>query len=175
MNHAFEPFEQGIERVAGKLPGMPQEAVVLTRLLLFTFSCVNDDLNRFLADHGLNTTSALALAMIYGSADNRVNPCELSRTLNSSRTNVTRLTDELERQGWVERNISNEDRRRIDLSLTAAGTDLVRRFLPLQWAHVQSLWEGFEAEERAALERLLRKMLTRLDTLQAADHQSPTC
>ncbi len=163
MNHAFEPFEQGIERVFGKLAGMPQEIVVLTRLLLFTVSCVNDDLNRVLAEHGLNTTSALALAMLYGSADNRLNPCELSRALHSSRTNVTRLIDELERQGWVERSISNEDRRRIDLALTDTGTELVKRFLPLQWAHMQALWQEFDADERTTLEGLLRRLLDGLE------------
>jgi len=167
MNHTFEPFEQGIARVSRRLPGMPQEMVVLTRLFFFTFSCVNDDLNRFLADHGVNTTTSLALAMIYGSADNRVNPCELSAALNSSRTNVTRLIDEMEKQGWVERHVSPTDRRRIDLSLTPDGVALVERYLPLQWDHVRSLWDDFDAGERAALERLLRKLLARLDARHA--------
>ena len=165
MNHTFKPFEQGIQRVSRKLPGMPQETVVLTRLFFFVFSCVNDDLNRFLADHSLNTTTSLALAMLYGSEEGQVNPCELSDALHSSRTNVTRLIDELEKKGWVERRVSSTDRRRIDLSLTPAGTALVERFLPLQWAHVRALWEDFDAAERAALERLLRKLLARLDTL----------
>lgn len=167
MNDSFEPFERGIERVSHKLPGMPRETVVLTRLFLYTNSCVNDDLNRFLADHGVNTTTSLALAMIYGSEDNCVNPCQLSDALNSSRTNVTRLIDEMEKQGWVERRVSASDRRRIDLSLTPAGVALVERFLPQQWAHLHTLWDEFDATERALLERLLRKMLAHLDALQA--------
>ena len=166
MNHTFEPFEQGIARVSRRPPGMPRAMVILTALFFVTFGCVTDDLNRLLADHGVNPTTSLALAMIYGSTDNRVNPCELSAALNSSRTNVTRLIDELEKQGWVERNVSPSDRRRIDLSLTPSGVALVEQYLPRQWDHIRSLWDDFDAAERATLERLLRKLLTHVNAPQ---------
>jgi len=163
VNHNFSFFELGIERVFRRLPGMPRDRVVLNRLFFFLFKELDERYNRRLAAHGLNSTTFLALAMLYGSADSRLNPSDLSDALISSRTNVTRLADELVGAGWVDRQPSHEDRRRVELSLTAAGTSLVESVLPEIWAFVQEQWVDFSAAEVVEFDRLLRKLLAGLD------------
>jgi MarR family transcriptional repressor of emrRAB len=159
MNHAFSYFEQGIHRVAERLAGMPEDRVVLNRLLFFAVRELDDSYNQFLAGHGLNSTSFMALAMIYSSEQNKLNPCALSDALISSRTNVTRLGDELVNAGWVKRQPSTEDRRRVDLSLTKSGRVLVEKVLPGIWDHIARLWSDFSKAELRELDRLLRKLL----------------
>jgi MarR family transcriptional repressor of emrRAB len=81
----------------------------------------------------------------------------------SSRTNITRLSDKLVKKGWVERNTSGEDRRRVVLSLTRKGRELVETVLPHQWHDYRELWSDFGPDELEQFERLLRKLLVRLD------------
>ncbi|MGQ7115706.1 MarR family transcriptional regulator, partial [Escherichia sp. TWPC-MK] len=55
---------------------------------------------------------------------------ELSCALGSSRTNATRIADELEKRGWIERRESDNDRRCLHLQLTEKGHEFLREVLP---------------------------------------------
>jgi MarR family transcriptional repressor of emrRAB len=162
MNHEFSFFELGIDRISRRLPGMPKNRVLLNRLFFFVFKELDDLYNQRLADYGLNSTAFLALAMLYSSQGAPLNPCDLSDALIASRTNVTRLTDELVGAGWVARQASLEDRRRVELSLTEAGRALVENVLPVMWDLIREQWSDFSATEVAEFDRLLRKLLAGL-------------
>lgn len=159
MSRPFADFERSIDRVFHKLAGMPREQVVLTRLLFYVFKAVDDRLNQFLVDYNLTSTTFFALVMIYASENNKINPCDLSDVVFSSRTNVTRFADELVERGWVERQHSTEDRRRIELSLTSAGQALVEKVLPANWELIKLLWGDFSPEEIDSFKALLHKLL----------------
>lgn len=165
MPHDFSYFEQGIDRVAQRRPDLPRNHVVLNRLFFFVFRELDDVYSRHLAQFGLSNASLLALAILYGSEDNRINPCELSDALIASRTNVTRLTDELVNSGWVERQPSTEDRRKVELSLTASGREMAEKVLPTVWRLASSQWADFSEQEQVDFDRLLRKMLNGLNRL----------
>jgi len=165
MAQDFSYFEQGITRISRQVPAMPQERVVLNRLFFFVFKTLDDLYNQHLGEYGLNTSSFLALVMLMGSEDNRLNPIDLSNALVASRTNVTRLTDELVAAGWVARNPSTEDRRRVDLSLTESGRALILRILPRIWNLIEQQWAGFSRDESTEFNRLLRKMLQGLSRI----------
>jgi MarR family transcriptional repressor of emrRAB len=161
MADGFSVFEQGIDRVAQRLPGLPRQEVMLTRLYFFLFGTLNEDLNRVLAEHGLNTTTMLALTMIYSRPDNKIIPSDLSLAIVSSRTHITRLADDLVKNGWVDRRACSADRRKVFLSLTEKGRQLVEKVLPAQWRYVTELWSCFTQEEKALFEALLHRLLAR--------------
>ena len=165
MIQDFAYFEQGIDRISRQLPGMPQDRVVLNRLFFFVFKELDEIYNRHLAEFGLNTSSFLALAMLMSCENDRLNPCNLSNALIASRTNVTRLADELVGAGWVERHPSTEDRRRVDLTLTETGRTLVLKVLPKVWKLIENQWSDFSREEVVQFDYLLRKMLGGLNRL----------
>lgn len=168
MNLDFIYFEKGIDRIARQLPGMPQYRVVLNRLFFYVFKELDDVYNKHLSEFGLNSSTFLALAMILGSEDNRINPSHLSDALIASRTNVTRLADELVAAGWVGRKPSTEDRRRVELSLSPDGRKLILRVLPVIWRQIEKQWTDFSPAEVAEFDRLLRKMLEGLRRFRAA-------
>lgn len=168
MHNDFAYFEQGIGRIARQLPGMPEDQVVLNRLFFFVFKELDETYNRHLAAHGLNTSSLLALAMLMSRQDERINPCHLSDALIASRTNVTRLADELVAAGWVDRRPSLADRRRVELSLTDAGRALLTRVLPSVWRMIERQWADFSPAEVTEFDRLLRKMLASLARIREA-------
>ncbi|MFN3398371.1 MAG: MarR family transcriptional regulator [Sulfurimicrobium sp.] len=148
---------------------MPVENVTLTRMFFYVYKALEDSANRFLASYGLNNTHYIALMLIYASEGNVLNPCKLSESLLSSRANITRLMDELVENGWVERQWSIADRRRIELSLTPAGVALIEKILPRNWERIDHLWAGFSAEEIELTEKLLRKLLSRVGEMNGGE------
>lgn len=89
-------------------------------------------------------------------------PSDISDTLDSSRTNATRISDELVKNGWAERQPCAEDRRKIRLVLTDAGIRFVELIMPVARDRNRSLWSDFSGDEKVQLEGLLRKLLARL-------------
>jgi MarR family transcriptional repressor of emrRAB len=60
----------------------------------------------------------MALITLESQENHSIQPSELSCALGSSRTNATRIADELEKRGWIERRESDNDRRCLHLQLT---------------------------------------------------------
>jgi amino acid permease len=94
-----------------------------------------------------------------------IQPSELSCALGSSRTNATRIADELEKRGWIERRESDNDRRCLHLQLTDKGHAFLREVLPPQHNCLHQLWSALSTSERDQLEHITRKLLTRLDQM----------
>lgn len=163
MSDSFERYQRAIDQVAKRFPGSPRQEVVVTRLLFHVAKVLEEDIDKVLERHGLTGATWGALMIIYGSADNLINPCDLSHLIGSSRTSMTRFADDLVDKDWVTRRVATDDRRRIDLSLTRAGQALVERVLPLMRAHYQALWRGFSKTEMQALEGALHELLQRME------------
>ena len=96
---------------------------------------------------------------------------ELSQRLMVTGGNVTGLTDRLVAQGWVERQATQEDRRRVTVRLTAAGR---RHFKAMAREHedwVQSLMSGLNPTEQSQLFELLGRLKNSLTP--APTHRVP--
>jgi len=88
---------------------------------------------------------------------------DLSRHMNYDSGAITRLVDQLEKRGLVERLRSKSDRRVVNLSLTAAGRALAKSLS----ARVVEFWndmlEDFTREEATQLISLLSRLVTRME------------
>lgn len=82
---------------------------------------------------------------------------DLGRKLLKSNSNVTTVIDHLEARGLVARS-RGEDRRFVEVRLTAAGRRLVSEVFPAHLARIVSLFNVLEAEEQEELARLCRKL-----------------
>jgi MarR family transcriptional regulator, 2-MHQ and catechol-resistance regulon repressor len=85
---------------------------------------------------------------------------DLGRKLLRSNSNVTTVIDNLELRGLVKRVRGAEDRRFIEVQLTAAGRRLIARVFPEHAARVASIMSALTAEEQTTLGDLLRKLGT---------------
>ncbi|RNQ34091.1 transcriptional repressor MprA [Klebsiella pneumoniae] len=90
----------------------------------------------------------------------------LAGALGSSRTNATRIADELEKRGWIERRESDNDRRCLHLQLTEKGHQFLREVLPPQHNCLHQLWSSLSTSEKDQLEHITRKLLSRLDQME---------
>ncbi|UTH75328.1 MarR family transcriptional regulator [Chromobacterium sp. IIBBL 290-4] len=161
-NKSFAQLEQAISRVEARFPGVPRQEVILTRLMFHIVPRLSSYMGDTLKQHGLNETVWMALLALYACPNQTLNPSDISETLDSSRTNATRIADELEKKGWAVRSASAEDRRKIVLELTPAGVALVESLLPYSREVHRELWADFAQEEKQMLEKLMRKLLAKL-------------
>lgn len=124
MSESFHCFEHAVDAIAAKHPGTPRQEVILTRLYYHVLPRLSAPLLAALKPYGLNEASWMSLLALYAQPDFTLNPCKLSETLDFSRTNVTRVADELEkrlgdtpaqRRGWPQnRPLPDRNRPRAD-------------------------------------------------------------
>jgi DNA-binding MarR family transcriptional regulator len=89
---------------------------------------------------------------------------EISKRLMVSGGNVTGITDQLEREGFVVRTLDLSDRRAVTVKLTDFG---LKRFRELANEHerwIIELLDGLNREEKQTLLALLKKLKTHLTT-----------
>ena len=80
---------------------------------------------------------------------------------------ITGVVDRLQRMGLVARTASASDHRAKNVTLTAAGRDLVARVLEHHPAQVRRVMQGLSGSEQGELNRLLEQMASHLETLTA--------
>jgi MarR family 2-MHQ and catechol resistance regulon transcriptional repressor len=83
---------------------------------------------------------------------------DLAVKLLRSSANVCTVVDNLERAGLVERQRSRQDRRVVDVHLTAAGDAQIRRVFPRHAAEIQRLLAVLDPAEQEMLAALCRKL-----------------
>ncbi len=92
--------------------------------------------------------------------DARLRMHDLARRAVISRSNVTRLTDRMEKAGLVMRSESPDDGRGIICSLTAAGRKMRARMWPVYCAQINALFGSqMNAREAASMAEILEKII----------------
>lgn len=105
------------------------------------------------------------LALLRRVEPDRLSPNEVAALLNSSPSGMTGKLDRLAGQQLLERVPDPIDRRAIGLVLTDAGRDLVDTAFAESLTLYQSLLDDMSKEERQELDRLLKRVLSQLDSL----------
>jgi MarR family 2-MHQ and catechol resistance regulon transcriptional repressor len=83
---------------------------------------------------------------------------DLSRKMLVSGGNMTCVVDNLEKEGLVRRQHSDEDRRAVIVTLTEKGDTLFRDIFPQHAAFIGQLATALSEQEQAELSRLLKKL-----------------
>ena len=116
-----------------------------------------DALEPELAKHGLTFTQyAVLMAVRDGIA---LNPKDLCVQLRHDSGALTRVLDQLESRGLIERQRSTEDRRAIEVHLTGAGEDTLAAVVPLVVNRLNQTLKDFSHAEIDELLRLLNKLI----------------
>ncbi len=88
---------------------------------------------------------------------------ELCRVIGCDTGSMTRMLDRLERKALIRRERSVEDRRVVNLTITAAGNELCAKLPPMAEAVFQRFAKGFSVEELLVLKGFLRRLLANAD------------
>ncbi len=97
----------------------------------------------------------------------RMTAAELSQHLCHDSGALTRVIDQMEERGWIERKRSTEDRRVVSLGLTKAGLKVTQDFLPRVVELYNGLLEDFTEEESNVMVDLLTRLIAKMDDRQS--------
>jgi MarR family transcriptional regulator, negative regulator of the multidrug operon emrRAB len=150
--------EKAHQRAGGTLGNVKINLLVKQSAWLFS-ELLNRELGRF----GLNCVGYVVLLTLYSTSKNQANPSDICVCTGETRANMTRICDDLVREGWVARVNSAKDRRRIDLSLTPKGVVLMDEIIPAIQKRVQEVYIVFNDTEKASLENLSLKLMRALE------------
>ncbi|UBX47852.1 transcriptional repressor MprA [Providencia alcalifaciens] len=171
MESSFTPTEELLnarnEQQNAKGKTIPYHEILLTRLSMHVHGKLLESRNSMLRAQGVNETLFMALMILDTKESRSIQPSELSAALGSSRTNATRIADELEKHGWIERKESHNDRRCLHLHLTEKGSEFLNELLPPQHHAITQIWSSFDDEGKKQFEKLLRTLLIKLDEIKA--------
>jgi DNA-binding MarR family transcriptional regulator len=115
------------------------------------------------------------LVCLRGIADGSSNPSELSERVFLSKATVTGILNRLEDRGLIQRERKDADRRRVTVSLTEKGVDLLSSSpLPLQERFSTRLNE-LPPENQALIDRILRLVVEMMEAqeLDASPYLAP--
>jgi MarR family transcriptional repressor of emrRAB len=156
----FMSFEDDLRRSFERQPGAPVPEILATRLLMRAAALLRARMDEALAGEDIDMRGYLALGAIALYQGQTLRPSDLSVSLDATRTQVTRLLDALARQKLVTRSPSREDRRALNLRLTAAGERKLARCAPKAHAVYQRAWS--EVPDCEPVMRDLRALNARL-------------
>ena len=83
----------------------------------------------------------------------------LARECDLSKGTLSGVLTTLEKRGFVERRRVEHDRRRVTVSLTAAGVDTIEQLFPRFNRYESDMVAGLSAAEKHALAELLRRVI----------------
>lgn len=154
--------ERSHQMVMGQIQGLG--AIQINLLIKYNAWLMQELLNTGLEDFGLSAPAYIAMTMINSSTDQTANPSDLSLCTGETRANMTRICDDLVTQGLMQRVTSPVDRRRVDMSLTPKGLDLLKVVVPMVRARNQKIFSVFSDTERDVLEKSLLKLLEAIES-----------
>lgn len=91
---------------------------------------------------------------------------DLSKTTSIEVSTLTRLVDNMEKSGLVERRRDPGDARVVALHVTAAGKRLTRRILPIAERYETVALKGFSTREAEVLRRALGRLYANMEALE---------
>lgn len=121
---------------------------------------ITDGFDHILSSKGV--TRVQWIALYYLGIQKSINQKELSKKMNIKESTVARLIDRMERDGLVNRQRSQEDRRAFNLVLTEKGLEYRKELLPEGEKFSEILSRNLSKDEVAVFMSVLDKMVNNL-------------
>jgi len=159
------PKYERLQRLANLYPSLDVSAIQAYATLLAIAGEVSAASGEHLARYGLGEGRHLVLGLLLEHSPTPLSHSELAELSGVTKGNITGLVDGLERDGYVKREDSGDDRRVTPIALTRVGRRLIEKVLPDRFARIAQLMGDLSASERKSLVSLLTKVQTGLPAL----------
>lgn len=161
MNNT-DTLEKIIRHQKNKDPAYPFQEHLLMQLCIRANKRMQDNISEFLGAYGINHSVYMVLTTLFTAESHCLSPSEISQKLQFTRTNITRITDFLEKTGYVKRTDSREDRRAKKISLTSDGLSFIQNVNIAQSLHLKEIWSPLTHAECELFEDINKKLLTHI-------------
>ena len=126
-----------------------------------SYAMCADVLEPVFAEHGFTFLQYQILAWLRDGI--ALNPRDICAQYRHNSGALTRVIDQLEEKGFIERLRRDRDRRKVELQLTDAGRKVIERLIPLVVDQLNQVLQDFSSDELKELTRLLIKFNTSLE------------
>ena len=145
-----------IEEIIKTTFPMTQEKKALLNVM-YTQNVIADQFNELLKPFDLSAEQFNVLRILRGQKGNAVNMCMIQERMIAKTSNTTRLVDKLLLKGLVLREICPQNRRKMEITITPKGMELLKQLDPLVEAHEKKFGNNLSEKELAQLNTLLEK------------------
>ena len=158
----FSEWSPRLER--GKLPNLPEDAQFVYRFMRVC-RILGDRLDATCRRHGLTRSQFEAMAIMLRRHPEPLGAGDLMKAAFLTSGSVTAMLNQLMRNGLVHRQAHKEDKRRIEVQLTAAGRQRIEAAISERIRDNTSLARLLPEEPRTELNRCMRQFLAAAEAL----------
>lgn len=135
----------------------------MVRLFRIAIAGMTEYFDPVLRRIGLSENMFHVLCLLVASENGLASPSELSDLVGTSRANMTRILEQLEREGYIYREIEARDGRRHLIQVTESGREATSYAVPQMIEPLHRAFSDLTADEFATLDHLLRKVTLSFD------------
>lgn len=128
--------------------------------VLFTQNVISEKLNEILKEYGISAEQFNVLRILRGQKNKPVNMCMIQERMIAKTSNTTRLVDKLLAKGLVSRKVCESNRRKMEISITTEGLNLLSELDPKIESHEDIFAANLTSEELELFNHLLEKYRT---------------
>lgn len=128
--------------------------------IMFTQNVIADSFNEILKSFDLSVEQFNVLRILRGQKGKPANMCVIQERMIAKTSNTTRLVDKLLLKGLVNREVCEENRRKMEVTITEKGLQLLADLDPKIEAHERLFSNNLSSEELENLNDLLEKYRT---------------
>jgi DNA-binding MarR family transcriptional regulator len=125
--------------------------------VMFTQNVIAEKFSELLKPFDLSAEQFNVLRILRGQKGNPVNMCTIQERMIAKTSNTTRLVDKLLLKGLVFREICPQNRRKMEITITSKGMELLQQLDPLVETHEKKFGNNLSEKELAQLNTLLEK------------------
>lgn len=125
--------------------------------ILFTGSWLHNQNSSRLKPHGITPEQFNVLRILRGSNPKPLMLAEITSRMIDKNSNATRLVEKLRQKGLLKREICDNNRRQVDISITEKGLALLKKIDDDSEAWLESM-KNISKAEAAELNRILDKL-----------------
>ncbi|WDL97748.1 MarR family winged helix-turn-helix transcriptional regulator [Alicyclobacillus sp. ALC3] len=140
-------------------PDLHKPSTELSILVARVYNMVSTLLNGYTSTHGLTHAKFTTLLLLYRTPGYELRMSEISEENHVTRTNITKLVDGLESEGYVQRRQDRTDRRSSLIQLTNKGRSYVEDHLESYLQLQRLMFNELSAREQESLITILYKLL----------------
>ncbi|SDK51766.1 transcriptional regulator, MarR family [Methylophilus rhizosphaerae] len=149
------PTEEILQRFAQRYPEADVTAIASFLMLLRVATDLSMALDACLSKHDLLQGRWWVLILLMREQDLTSQPSVLAEKLGVTRATMTGLLDGLEQGGLVQRESVPQDRRSVQIKLTAAGQAKLDAVMPDYYSRLRLCMQGLSERQRSDLQSIL--------------------
>jgi DNA-binding MarR family transcriptional regulator len=149
------PTQEVLQRFAERYPAADVTAIASFLMLLRVATDLSVALDACLTKHDLLQGRWWVLILLMREADVTSQPSVLAEKLGVTRATMTGLLDGLEQGGLVQRVSAPQDRRSVQIKLTAAGQTKLDAVMPDYYSRLRLCMQGLSESQRSDLQSIL--------------------